>query len=120
MSVCLADLGTGLAGAAAGAEIIGRDMVGVGVRRQSELAWRIQQLRITVIPITHPMGTAIMDMNRMRPHTVMLRLHMETLTLSPIAPDASVPTIRQARPIFRTAVSGFPAHSWASEKCCAL
>src|SRR5258705_5617178 len=67
--VCLADRATGLAGAADGAETIGRDMV--GVQPPWERAWPIRQqpTRITVTPITRPMATAIMDMVHMGPHT---------------------------------------------------
>src|SRR6267142_198885 len=108
--VCLADRATGLAGAADGAETIGRDMV--GVQPPWERAWPIRQqpTRITVTPITRPMATAIMDMVHMRPHTGTALLHMEPMP-SRIALDASVRTIRQARRIFRTAASGFPAHN---------
>jgi hypothetical protein len=112
--VCLADRATGLAGAADGAETIGRDMV--GVQPQWERAWPIRQqpTRITVTPITRPMAIAIMDMVQdmvhMRPHTEAPGLHMGPMP-SRIALDVSVRTIRQARRIFRTAVSGFPAHN---------
>ena len=107
---CLADRATGLAGAADGAETIGRDMV--GVQPQWERVWPIRQqpTRITVTPITRPMATAIMDTVHMRPHTGPTGLHMGPMP-SRIALDASVRTIRQARRIFRTAASGFPAHN---------
>src|SRR5882724_10092652 len=112
--VCLADRATGLAGAADGAETIGRDMV--GVQPPWERAWPIRQqpTRITVTPIMRPMATAIMDMVQdmvhMRPHTGATALHMEPMP-SRIVLGASVRMIRQARRIFRTAVSGFRAHS---------
>src|SRR5262245_16126163 len=81
---------------------------------------RVRIIRITAATrITHLVATAIMDMGHMRlhtvrPHTAPTRPHMG-LTPSRIAPDASVRTIRQARRIFRTAVSGFRAHSAAGK-----
>jgi hypothetical protein len=73
--------------------------------------------RITVTPTTRLLATAIMDMGHMGhmgPHT---GLHMRLrLTPSQIALDASAPTILQARPIFRTAVSVFPARSGPMER----
>ena len=73
----------------------------------------MERLRITVTPITHLLATAILDMGHMRPH---MGLHMRLrLTPAQIALDASVPTILQARPIFRTAVSGSPVPSGPSE-----
>jgi hypothetical protein len=69
-------------------------------------------MRTTVTPITLPMATAIMailqamvcpDMEPTLPHMA--------ATPSRIALDAFVRTIRQARRIFRTVVSGFRAHS---------
>jgi hypothetical protein len=73
----------------------------------------MEHLRITVTPIMHLLATAILDMGHMRPRT---GLHMKLRrTPSQIALDASAPTILQARPIFRTAVSAFPARSRPSE-----
>ena len=131
-SVCLADPVTGLAGpgaAADGAATIGQDTV--GAQPPWERVWRIQQpAQIIAIPIMHPMAIAILDMARTdmvrpdmvrmdmaRPDMARIRLPMKRLralmvpTRSRIAPDASVRTIRQVRPIFRTAVSGFRAHN---------
>jgi hypothetical protein len=115
--VCLAHQVTGQAGAADGAEIIGQDMV--GVQPLQAPAWRTQRLTlITAIPTMHRMATAIMDTVQimdtvhMRPHTVLTRAHTPTgTTPSRIALDASARTIRQARRISHTAVSGSHVHS---------
>jgi hypothetical protein len=64
----LASAGAVLAGAAAGPEVMGRDMELVGVRRRSERAWRMRVQTTTVTPITHPMATATMDHTPMGPH----------------------------------------------------
>jgi hypothetical protein len=74
------------------------------------------QARITVIPITRRMATAIMDLRHISPHTAPLLPHMGTrLMLSLIVPGASAPTTRRARPISRTVASEFPAHSGRGE-----
>jgi len=79
----------------------------------------MQRVRITAAtPITHLVATAIMDTVQimdtvhMRPRTVPTQVRTQTgATPSRIAPDASDRTIRQARRICRTAVSGFLVHS---------